>query len=55
MGWDIWSGLFVFAQDDEGDEIIREIGDYLDEISGELYQLQEELLIKRDENKNEVS
>ena len=47
MGWDIWSGLFVFAQDDEGDSIIREIGSYLEEISEELYQLQEELLEKK--------
>ncbi len=55
MGWDIWSGLFIFAEDEEGDAFIREIGNYLESISEELYQIQEELLKKREDNKNEVS
>lgn len=30
VGWDIWSGCFVFATTEAGDEIVKEIGQYLD-------------------------
>jgi hypothetical protein len=32
IGWDIWSGLFIMAMDESGDPVIREIGQYLDEV-----------------------
>ena len=55
MGWDIWSGLFIFAEDREGDVCIREIGKYLESISEELYLMQEELVKRKQDIKNEVS
>ena len=36
VGWDIWSGLFVMAMDESGDQAIQEIGQYLDEILNEI-------------------
>lgn len=35
VGWDNWSGCFVFAETEEGDEIVREIGQYLEETLNE--------------------
>ncbi len=36
VGWDIWSGCFVFANSAAGDELVREIGQYLDQVLHEL-------------------
>ena len=36
LGWDIWSGCFVFATSEAGDEIIHQIGQYLEQVLHEL-------------------
>ena len=36
VGWDIWSGCFVFADSEAGDEVVEEIGQYLDQVLHEL-------------------
>src|SRR5207244_9635227 len=40
VGWDIWSGCFVFATTEAGDEIVKEIGQYIDGALNELQALQ---------------
>ena len=40
VGWDVWSGCFVFATTEAGDEIVKEIGQYLDGRLDELQALQ---------------
>lgn len=40
VGWDIWSGCFIFAASEAGDEIVKEIGQYLDGVLHELQALQ---------------
>lgn len=32
VGWDEWSGCFVMANNQAGDEVVREIGGYLDSL-----------------------
>lgn len=32
VGWDSWSGCYLFATEEAGDEVVREIGAYLDEL-----------------------
>ena len=34
LGWDNWSGFYVLANSSEGDELVKEIGTYLDTIIG---------------------
>lgn len=36
VGWDIWSGCFVFATTPEGDQVVQEIGQYLEGVLHEL-------------------
>lgn len=40
VGWDVWSGCFVFANCDAGDAIIQKIGQYFDGVFHELQALQ---------------
>ncbi|MBS1812523.1 MAG: hypothetical protein JST84_30430 [Acidobacteria bacterium] len=35
-GWDIWSGCFVFGYNTAGNELVREIAQYLDQVLHEL-------------------
>ena len=35
LGWDNWSGFYLFAHTAEGDALVQEIGVYLDTIIGE--------------------
>lgn len=30
VGWDIWSGLFIMAKDEAGDEAVREIAEHFE-------------------------
>jgi hypothetical protein len=32
VGWDNWSGFYMFADSEKGDELIRHIGEYLQPI-----------------------
>jgi hypothetical protein len=32
VGWDSWSGCYLFATEEAGDEVVRGIGAYLDEL-----------------------
>jgi hypothetical protein len=32
VGWDSWSGCYLFATEEAGDEVVSEIGAYLDEL-----------------------
>ena len=36
LGWDIWSGCFIFGNTQEDDEIVRSIGHYLEAVLHEL-------------------
>lgn len=36
VGWDIWSGCFIFATTPEGDAVVQAIGQYLDRVLHEL-------------------
>jgi hypothetical protein len=35
LGWDIWSGMFVFAREPAGDRLVREIAAWLEARLGE--------------------
>jgi hypothetical protein len=32
LGWDVWSGCYIMANSSENDNVVKEIGEYLDSI-----------------------
>lgn len=32
VGWDQWSGCFVMACDEPGDEVVQQVGDYINSL-----------------------
>ena len=51
LGWDNWIGFHVFALSEKGDELVQEIGNYLNSISDQIEKLHEE--IEQGETKKE--
>ena len=51
--WDVWTefSIFCMTDSDEGEKLIREIGEYLDSILNELEVIEEKLLKEYEENK----
>lgn len=46
LGWDNWSGVFIMAENEHSDDIVREIGKHLNSILPKLERMNEELLVE---------
>ena len=50
IGWDNWSGLFIMANEEDGDALIQEIGKFLENKMDELEVLNSECIENNKEN-----
>ncbi|NHJ47327.1 MAG: hypothetical protein FK733_06010 [Asgard group archaeon] len=53
VGWDIWSGLYVFADEKSGDQTIQDIGAFLDTKLSELEAIEKKIHEKIENEKKE--